>query len=243
MTTLIVGASGETGKLLVEQLLDLGHEVRLILRSTSNIPETWASHKNIRLVRVDDITKISLSEMATHVRDCQSVASCLGHNLSFKGIYGKPRQLVKDMVQLISEAVLQNAPEKPIRFVLMNTAGNSNRDLKEPISLVQKLAIAVLRLLLPPHLDNEKAADYLRAKIGQAHPFVEWVVVRPDSLIDTAQPSGYALYASPVRSALFNAGQTSRINVAHLIAQLITDTKLWNSWAGQMPVIYNDSVK
>jgi hypothetical protein len=43
----------------------------------------------------------------------------------------------------------------------MNTTGNRNRDLNEPISLRQKCVIVVLRLLLPSHVDNEKAADYL----------------------------------------------------------------------------------
>ena len=49
----------------------------------------------------------------------------------------------------------------------MNTTGNRNRDLNEPISLAQKCVIGLLRLLLPPHADNEDAADYLRTKIGQ----------------------------------------------------------------------------
>lgn len=35
------------------------------------------------------------------------------------------------------------------------------------------------------------------------------------------------------------AGETSRINVAHFMADLITDDGLWSRWKGQMPVIYN----
>ena len=49
----------------------------------------------------------------------------------------------------------------------MNTTGNRNRDLPEPISFAQKCVIGLLRLLLPPHVDNEKAADFLRTEIAQ----------------------------------------------------------------------------
>jgi uncharacterized protein YbjT (DUF2867 family) len=35
MTTLVIGASGATGKLLVEQLLESGKMVKIIVRSTS----------------------------------------------------------------------------------------------------------------------------------------------------------------------------------------------------------------
>jgi len=52
----------------------------------------------------------------------------------------------------------------------------------------QSIVIGLLRVLLPPQADNEQAADYLRRKIGQDHPIIEWFAVRPDSLInqDTA---------------------------------------------------------
>jgi len=70
--------------------------------------------------------------------------------------------------------------ERTTKFVLMNTTGNRNRDLDERISFAQKCVIGLLRILLPPHVDNEKAADYLRTQIGQNNTAVEWVAVRPD---------------------------------------------------------------
>jgi len=121
----------------------------------------------------------------------------------------------------------------------MNTAGNSNRDLHEPISFGQQCVIGLLRLLLPPHVDNENAADYLRTKIGEIDEAIEWAAVRPDNLIDEEYATKYEVHASPTRSAIFDAGLTSRINVAHFIADLITNEDTWNEWKGQMPVIYN----
>ena len=161
--------------------------------------------------------------MTRHVNGCAAVASCLGHNLSLKGIYGQPRRLVTNATRLLCHAITANRPEKPIRFVLMNTAGNSNRDLQETLSLGQRLVLGFIRLAVPPHTDNEAASDYLRTAIGQQNETIEWAVVRPDTLINESTVTEYRAYPSPTRSALFDPGKTSRINVAHFMAELITD--------------------
>jgi hypothetical protein len=159
--------------------------------------------------------------------------------MNWKGIYGQPRKLVTEAARRLCNAIEANKPERPIKYVLMNTTGNRNRDLNEPISLGQKCVIGLLRLLLPPHVDNEKAADYLRTQIGQNNQFIEWAAVRPDGLIDNDEVTEYDIFPAPTRSAIFNAGKTSRINVAHFMSKLITDDTTWKSWKGQMPVIYN----
>jgi nucleoside-diphosphate-sugar epimerase len=238
MTTLIVGASGATGKQLVEQLLEAGQMVMVIVRSSSNIPDTWSNNVKISIIKAN-ISEMRVDEIAKYLKSCQAVASCVGHNLTWKGIYGKPRRLVTNTVRLLCDAIIKNTPKNPIKFVLMNTAGNSNRDINEPISVGQKIVIGLLRLIVPPHTDNEKAADFLRVNIGQKNPYIEWVAVRPSNLIDQERVTGYELHGSPTRSAIFNPAKTSRINVSHFMARLITDNDMWNKWKGQMPVIYN----
>ena len=94
-------------------------------------------------------------------------------------------------------------------------------------------------MLLPPHVDNEKAADFLRNEIGPNDKEIEWSAVRPDGLVDESEGSDYEVHSSPTRSAIFDAGTTSRINVGHFMAELITNSDLWSRWKGQMPVIYN----
>ncbi len=238
MTTLVLGASGATGKLLVTQLLEKGQQVKVMVRATSHIPESWNHDANITIIK-EDITTMSINDLARHVEGCQAVASCLGHNLTWKGIFGKPKRLVTDAVRALCEAISSNAPAEPVKFVLMNTAGNGNRDVHEPISFGQKIVIRLLRLLLPPHSDNEQAADYLRVHIGQQHPYIEWTVVRPDTLINESEVTAYSLHVSPTRSAIFNPGKTNRINVGHFMMRLIIDNDTWRTWKGQMPVIYN----
>ncbi len=159
--------------------------------------------------------------------------------MTLKGIWGSPRRLVTDATRRLCAAVKANQPAEPVRFVLMNTTGNRNRDLDEQLAASERLVIGLMRVLVPPQADNEQAAEYLRTGIGQNDGQIEWVVVRPDSLIDVDHVTGYEIYPSPIRSVFFDAGKTSRINVGHFMAQLITDDDTWKQWRGQMPVIYN----
>ena len=240
MTILVVGASGATGRLLVEELLSRGVKVRIIVRSTEQLPEALLQNDNLSVIEAG-VLDLDDAELSKHVNNCDAVASCLGHNLTFKGMFGQPRLLVTGAVRRLCEAIVENNPARPVKFILMNTTGNRNRDLNEPISLAQKVVMALIRIFIPPHVDNEKAADYLRKEIGRDNPLVEWAAVRPDSLIDEDEVTGYDIHPSPVRSAIFDSGKTSRVNVGHFMAQLMTDDAIWKKWKGQMPVIYNQS--
>ena len=238
MKILVVGASGATGRLLVEQLLNRDQKVKIIVRSDESLPESVKNHKNLEILKAS-LLDLSDSELEQQVKGIDAVASCLGHNLTFKGLFGHPRKLVTDATHRLCEAIKANNPNKMVKFVLMNTTANSNRDIQEPISFAGKVVMGLIRLLLPPQSDNEKAADYLRINIGQSDDKIEWSAVRPDGLTNEDEVTEYDVYPSPIRSAIFDAGKTSRINVGHFMADLITDSDVWNKWKGQMPVIYN----
>jgi len=101
----------------------------------------------------------------------------------------------------------------------------------------------LIRRLVPAQSDNEQAAEYLRQNIGQNHPYIEWVVIRPDTLTHEKKVSKYMIHPSPIRSAILNPGKTSRINVAHFMASLLASTIFWMRWKGKMPVVYNQEDK
>lgn len=237
-TILVLGGTGATGRLLIDQLINRGHQVKAIVRSADRLPASVKNHPNLTVIEAS-ILDLSDADLVKHVANCHAVASCLGHNLTFKGIYGHPRKLVTDSIRRACAAIYANGSNKPVKVVLMNTTGNSNRDLNEQISAAETFVVGLLRLLLPPHTDNEAAADYLRTEIGQNDRAIEWVAVRPDGLINNGEVSDYSAHQSPTRSAIFNAGKTSRINVGHFMADLITNDDLWEKWRGKMPVIYN----
>jgi nucleoside-diphosphate-sugar epimerase len=238
MTVLVVGATGATGRLLVAQLLERGHAVRVVVRSAEGLP--WALREHPAL-SVLEKTLLDLPDAALEhlVADCGAVACCLGHNMTLRGVFGPPYRLVTEATRRLCAAVRNQRPARPVRYVLMNTVGNRHRGLHEPVSPGQRAVIALVRWLVPPHADNEQAAEYLRREVGGGAGALEWVVVRPDSLQNAEEVGAYTLHPSPTRSAIFNPGKTSRINVAHFMAALISEDDTWAKWKGQMPVIYN----
>ena len=238
MNILIVGASGATGQLLTAELLDRGHFVRAIVRSPGKLPAAVRNHDNLSVIQAS-VLDLSDAELAQHVRGCEAVASCLGHNVTLKGMYGHPRKLVTDATRRLCDAVRANRPAQSTKYVLMSTTGYRNSTIDDPLPFTQKLIVGLLRLVLPPHADNEQAAGYLVNKVGRNDKLIEWAAVRPDNLIDEDEVTPYDVYPSPLRSAIFGSGQTSRINVGHFMADLITEDDIWQQWQGQLPVIYN----
>ncbi len=236
MTILVVGGTGATGKLVLEQLLNRNMKVRAIVRDRLRIPEHIRDHHLLEIVE-GSLLGFNDAELKEFTRDCSAIVSCLGHNLSFKGLFGPPFRLVKQAVKRLTTVAQQHGSS--VKFILMNTTGVSNPEQNERRSLSEKLVVGILTVLLPPQADNAGAAKYLQVKIGKTNPHIQWVSIRPDSLIDLEEVSEYTVHPSPVRSAIFDPRKTSRINVAHFMAELIEDEELWEQSKFQMPVLYN----
>ena len=240
MKTLVVGATGATGRWLTHHLLEKGRQVKAIVRSPDKFPAEIRNHAGLTVIQAS-LLELSDEALQQHVHDCESIASCLGHNLTFKGIFGQPRQLVTDSVKRLTQAARAARPTEVTKFVLMNTVGYHNQKNDLPISSAQQAVLAVLRALLPPHRDNELAAEYFYREVGQDDSQIQWVVVRPDGLIDDESVTEYQPHPHPMLSAIFDSGKTSRVNVGHFMASLITEPELWSTWKGKLPAVYNAS--
>lgn len=252
MKVLVLGATGATGRLVVQILLQQHHEVIALVRTKAvrdnegryTEPLTPLATKFATQLTQVEGTALTLNDavLSEWVERVDGVVSCLGHNLTFKGLFAAPRMLVRDSIKRIVN-LSTNKRTAPLKIVLMNSSGVRNKNNHEPISFMQHLVLSLLRVLLPPHRDNEQAANYLRTLNIPSNNIpnhkVEWVSVRPDALINHTQASEYSLYPSPIRSAIFDAGKVSRINVATAMSHLLTDAKLWEEWKGEMPLIYN----
>ena len=44
-------------------------------------------------------------ELRAHLKDCDAVVSCLGHNLSLGGIWGAPYRLCTDTTRRVSASI------------------------------------------------------------------------------------------------------------------------------------------
>jgi len=235
MKTLVVGASGATGKLVVSQLVANGLSVKIIIRNTAIIPKELSESKNVEIIKgnINDFTVNQISEI---IKDCNAIVSCLGHNISFKGIFGKPQKLVYNAMKNITHSI--NLSDNNYKFILMSTTAYTNRIVGEKNTFAEKVIFGLLKLLLPPHADNVASGDFLLYKSLKSKN-LEWVAVRPDSLIDEEKISEYNIVEKKTRSPIFNPGKTSRINVAHFIVNLLLNDTLWQNWKYNTPVLYN----
>ena len=238
MKSLVLGASGATGKLVVQQLLKKNIQVRIVVRESATIPSQLSSDKSIEVIK-GNINDFEIAKIKDLIKDCDSVICCLGHNINFKGILGPPHKLVFNTVVKIIEA-LQARELKP-KFILMSTTAYTNKTTGEVNTLGEKIVFSILKVLLPPHKDNMLAADHLVYKLG-AKTNIDWVAVRPDSLFDEENVSEYEVHNNKIRSPIFNPGKTSRINVSNFMAELVTNDQLWQEWKHKTPVIYNKDV-
>lgn len=243
MKFFIAGATGATGRHIATQLLQQGHHVVTVARNPAALQTEMSRYPHLSVI-AGSLLDMKEAELDSLIAGNDGVISCLGHNLTFKGMFGAPRLLCREAVERLAHSIIRTRRQQveqqpPTKFLLMNTNGNRNRDLDEKLSLGDRLVIGLVRLLLPPHRDNELAAEFLRKDIGQHHPDIQWVVVRPDGLVNHDQVSKYERFPSPVRGVVFNAGKVSRINVAHFMATLACEVDEWQNWVGKMPVVYN----
>jgi hypothetical protein len=179
-------------------------------------------------------------ELRRHLQGCGTVISCLGHAPNLRGVYGPPRDLVEGAVRAVCEAAASLRPASPIRLILMSSV-SVNRPARADTrrGAGERAFVGLVRALVPPARDNQRAADYLAREIGVDHPFVSWVVVRPDSLVE-GERSAYRAHDGLVAS-LFRPDKTRMANVARFMAELTSNEAAWRRWRGKMPVIVDET--
>jgi putative NADH-flavin reductase len=239
LRVLVLGASGATGRLVLRLLLERGVETVAYVRNHANIPKEICEHPQLQVQR-GEVSDLSVDDYRQMLINFDVMISCLGHRLSFKGVFGAPRDLVTQAMHRAVQAIESFDEEKQTKLILMNTSGNSNRKIQEDAPWSQRAVIGVLRHILPPHRDNERASDVLIRSDEKGSRCLEWVVVRPDQLIDEMNVTAYEVCPSPMRNVIFDSGKTSRINVADFMVRLCLEPELWGSWKGRMPVLYNE---
>ncbi len=236
-TVLLVGATGRTGRRVLQQLLDRGVHVRAIVRSSAKLPADVVGNPNVVVIEAP-VLSLRDDELQEHLRGCDAILSCLGHVISLAGIFGSPRDLVTRTTTRLCRAVEALSPPAPVKVILMSSVSvNRPSGLDVLRSAFERAFLWVLRGLLPPAKDNQRAADFLVEQIGPNNAFVQWTVVRPDTLLE-GNVSEYALHEGLV-NGLFSPGSTNMANVAHVMCELTTRPETWAEWKGKFPVIVN----
>ncbi len=236
-TVLLVGGTGRTGRRALQQLLDRGVRVRAIVRSAGKLPPDVAGHPSLTVIEAS-LLSLTDEELQRHLGGCDAVVSCLGHVLSLAGVFGPPRDLVTRATTRLCRGIEALQPTAPVNFILMSSVSvHRPRGLDTRRGFFERVFLRLLRAVLPPARDNQRAADFLLGAIGPKNAFVQWVVVRPDSLLE-GEVSEYQLHEGLVHG-LFAPGSTNMANVAHFMCELVTDPAAWAEWKSRLPVVVN----
>lgn len=234
-SVLILGATGRTGGRVLSQLLDRGVTVRVIVRSADRLPAGVQSNPLLTVV-VADVLDLPTGQLQRHLEGCDTVISCLGHTINLRGIFGKPRDLVERAVRNVATAVAASPDAAPVRLILMSSVSvNQPGQADARRGRGERAFLAVLRAVVPPSRDNQRAADFLFRDVAAADSRLQWVVVRPDTLTE-GEVTEYRVHDGLVAS-LLRPDKTRMAQVAHFMCELATDLDAWQRWRGRMPVI------
>ena len=192
MKILVVGATGGTGKLVVGQAQDAGHDVTVFARDPA---KTGRKHQRLRDVVGDLFDRQALSNA---LRGHDAVISALGRGYSFK-----PERLMERSVPVLISA-MQSAGVRRLVFTSALGVGDSYGDA--PI-----MAKLFFRTLLRGIYADKLIGDRLIASTD-----LDWTIVRPSKMTDGPLT---ASYRSGERLALSGMASISRADVAHFILQ------------------------
>jgi putative NADH-flavin reductase len=193
---LILGGTGGTGKHVVSQALDAGHDVTVFARDPS---KSTTTHQRLQVLRGDLLDRDALSAAA---QGQDAVISAIGRGKSFKS-----ERLIERTVPAII-AAMQVAAVKRLIFTSALGVGDTFAD--SPI--VPKL---FFRTLLRGIYADKLAGDQLIRSSG-----LEWTIVQPAVLTDGPLTRAYR---SGEHLSLSGMPSVSRADTAHFILERIND--------------------
>ena len=280
---LLFGATGGCGSQVLTRLLRRGVLVTAVVRSAERLSDDVKSHDNLTVVvfpnghlfagttRKDDgkddgnaLNDSFTRRLDRYVRECECVVSCLGHNLTLKGMFGRPRQLCVETVRQVCDAVARqkggrkdiasseeeqkkedenantNTNNEPLRLIVVSTEGVSRFDGADPKrGALERALLKALYVLLPPMKDNVEVVRFLHElketnETSTPSHRVVEFCAVRPSDMRDGEESPHEAHAE-LQNGLFDAGNTTRANVGAFIADLVTKPETWARWRNAFP--------
>jgi len=198
LRVLVIGATGATGRQLVQQALEQGHQVTAFVRDPAKLN---MAHANLRIARGDVLDYASVESA---MRGQSAVLSALGHKRFFY-----PNRIQSDGMRNILQAM--NTCDVP-RLVCETALGIGNS--------VGRLGLPHTFLILPLLL-----AFYMWDKLRQEQLIIasdrDWVIVRP-GVLTNGEARGSYRHGPKVGSYLWPV-KIARADVADFMLKQLTD--------------------
>lgn len=193
---LVLGATGQTGKIIVEQALRQGHEVRTLVRDRSRLD---ASNNALDVVE-GDVT--DATDLRGALDGCDAVIMALGHPQKWNSLIvgvRKHRHLLRDVaVNLVNS--MPSAGCKRLVAISASGAGDSFNQVPRWFQLMIRYTG-----IRQPYRDHGNQEQAIKASS------LDWTIARPVRLIDTDQPGKLQVFINRRSRAGY---EVSRTNVA-----------------------------
>ena len=201
MKLLVFGSTGSTGRELVRQALERGHDVTAYARNPAKIDDI--QHANIRVVRGDVLDPAAVESA---VAGQEAVLSAIGAGAG-------RTSLREDGTRNIIEAMQRTGVR---RLIVQSSLGVG--DSRANLSFFTKYIVVSIFL-------RHAFADHERQEAAVKQSSLDWTIVRPPYLTDGARTRAYR-HGFPITDTSIK-GKISRADVADfMLEQLTHDTYL-----------------
>lgn len=191
----VFGATGGTGRRVVEQALAAGHKVTALVRNPAKL-NLQHDHLTVVVGDVLDATKVE-----------QTLADADATIVSLGNTPNNPDYIVSQGTQVIVDAMKRLG--RPTRIVVVSSLGVG--ESKDQVPLAFKMLMKTV--LKKPMEDKERQEAIVKAS------GLDWTIVRPGGLTDGPATGKYRAGLDPK----IVAGQVSRADVAAFVLQQLTD--------------------
>ena len=214
MKILLLGATGRTGQLLLEQALERGHIVHALVRDKQKIP---FQRYNLLLFEGTPSDKIALEKA---IAGCEVVISVL--NISRKNEFPwAGLRTPKDFLSATMKNIIELAGKNNIHRVVFTSAWGVSETKKDlPSWFRWLLDHSNLRY---PYRDHERQEELIK-RSG-----IEWTAVRPVFLTNSKKKKNIIVPGNNSRPHLFIA----RKNLAGFMLDVVEK----NLWRRESPVV------
>ena len=208
MNLLIIGATGGTGRALVEQALAQGHTVTAFVRNPEKVK---TSHERLSIARGDVLDPESVESA---VRGKDAVLSALGHKRWFI-----KTSILSDGTKNVIAAMEKHGVK---RFVCETTLGIGDR--RGRLGLYYTLFVGIF-IVYFYFRDKERQEELIKTSK------LDWIIVRPGRLTN-GRKRGSCRHGLNLGSLIFTLS-ISRADVADFMLKQLTD----NSYLRKTPVV------
>jgi putative NADH-flavin reductase len=197
MRILVIGPTGGTGREIVEQALERGHEVTALARDPAKVEQR---HERLKVVKGDVMDPASLESA---VRGQDAVLSALGHKRWY------PNRILSEGTRNIIRAMEKHGVRRLIVETALGVGGSAGR-------LGLYYTLFLIPFILPFYFwDKRRQEEVIRASS------LDWVIVRPGALTNGPRRGGYR-HGSSIGSRLRTV-RISRSDVADFMLDQLTD--------------------